>query len=154
MSMTVLALTLSAALAAPADDKKADDATKAEMKKMEGTWTIEKVVRPGESPPAEELKQLKLEIKGDTRVVKRGDEVIVKSTFKIDPKASPKAIDLTVTEGPDEIKGKTMYGIYELDGDTFKVCLALEGKDRPNKMEGGEGAVLQEFKRVKDDKKK
>ena len=59
MSVTVLALTF--ALAAPLDDKKADDASKAEVKKMEGTWTFEKIVTAqGESAPDEELKALRL----------------------------------------------------------------------------------------------
>jgi uncharacterized protein (TIGR03067 family) len=153
MSMTVLALTLSAAFAAP--DDKPSDAAKAEMAKMEGTWTFEKIVQNGEDgPPADELKEMKLEIKGDTRIVKRGDEVAVKSTYKIDPKADPKAIDVTVVEGPEQFKGKTLYGVYELDGDTFKICLALDGKDRPKKVQGAEGNVLQVFKRVKDKEKK
>lgn len=153
MSMTVLALTLSAALAAP-DDKKADDPAKAEMKKMEGTWEFDKIVQNGEEVAGgDERKEMRLEIKGDTRLVKRGDEVVVKSTYTLDPKASPKGIDVTVVDGPEQIKGKTLKGVYELDGDTFKICLALEGADRPKKVEGGEGVVLQVFKRVKGEKK-
>jgi uncharacterized protein (TIGR03067 family) len=153
MSMTVLALTLSAAFAAP-DDKPAD-AVKAELAKMEGHWTFEKIVQNGEDgPPAEELKEMKLEVKGDTRIVKRGDEVAVKSTFKIDPKADPKTIDVTIVEGPEQIKGKTLYGVYELDGDTFKICLSMEWTERPKKVQGAQGNVLQVFKRVKDKEKK
>lgn len=153
MTATVLALALVAA--APADDKKADETTKAEMKKMEGNWTFEKIVTAeGNERPADELKAMTLEVKDDTRVVKRDGKPLVKSTFKIDPKASPKTIDVSVVEGPEETKGKTLYGVYELDGDTFKICLSVEGKDRPKKVESGEGVVLQVFKRVKEEKKK
>jgi uncharacterized protein (TIGR03067 family) len=152
MSMTVLAFALSAALAAPADDKKSDDA-KAEMKKMEGTWAFEKIVRPGDQQvPEDELKQMKLEVKDDIRTVLRGGEAIVKSKYTIDPKASPKTIDVEIIDGMG--KGNTLHGVYELDGDTFKVSIAIDGNPRPKKVEAGEGIVLQVFKRVKEEKKK
>ena len=115
---------------------------KAEMARMEGTWTFEKIVTlDGNSPPADELKEMRLEVKGDTRLVKRGDEVTVKSTYKIDPKASPKTIDVTIVEGPEQLKGKTLYGIYELDGDTFKVCLTA---DMPEMQHPGLNRVAKE----------
>ena len=152
MSMTVLTLALAAGFAAPVD-KPADDPVKAEVKKMEGTWAFEKLSQNGEEgPPADELKEMRLVVEGTTRTVKKGDEVMVKSTYTIDPKASPKTIDVEITDG--QLKGRTLYGIYALDGDTFTLCLSLEGKDRPKKLEGAEGNVLQVFKRVKGEKEK
>ncbi len=52
-----------------------------------------------------------------------------KGTLKIDPAAKPKRITITGTDGPT--KGKTMQAIYEIDGDTFKVCYALDGEAAP-----------------------
>ena len=44
----------------------------------------------------------------------------------------PKMVDLTFTAGPE--KGKTSLGIYEVDGDTWKICLGLAGKGRPKEF--------------------
>jgi uncharacterized protein (TIGR03067 family) len=38
-------------------------------------------------------------------------------------------MDIIGTEGPN--KGKTILAVYELSGDTLKVCYALEGPTRP-----------------------
>ncbi len=54
--------------------------------------------------------------------------VTITGTFKIDPTAKPKTMDSTATNGDNA--GKTMLGIYELDGDTLKICWAPPGKDR------------------------
>jgi uncharacterized protein (TIGR03067 family) len=50
--------------------------------------------------------------------------------FKLDHKSKVPAVDLTITEGKD--KGKYQLGIYHLEGDNLKICLAQVGaKDRP-----------------------
>lgn len=69
--------------------------------------------------------------------------------FTVDPSKSPKTIDVTITEGDN--KDKTMKGIYEIDGDNYKVCYAPFGKDRPKEFssKGEEGLVLSVWKRDK-----
>jgi hypothetical protein len=47
-------------------------------------------------------------------------QVLHKSTFHLDVASTPRALDLTYTEGP--MKGATSLGIYELDGDPWKIC--------------------------------
>ena len=54
---------------------------------------------------------------GDKYTVRKGDEVIQAGRQKLDPSRSPKAIDVTVTEGLN--KGAVLLGIYEIDGDTL-----------------------------------
>jgi uncharacterized protein (TIGR03067 family) len=49
----------------------------------------------------------------------------------LDPKARPRAIDLIVLEGKEM---KTLLGIYELDGDTLKICLSEQSKVRPTEF--------------------
>ena len=72
----------------------------------------------------------------DTFAVKRGDEVIVKGTFQLDPSKRPKAIDMTITEAKkDQDKGKEVHGIYELGKDSLKWCAAEPGqKGRPKEF--------------------
>jgi uncharacterized protein (TIGR03067 family) len=61
----------------------------------------------------------------------------------LDPDKTPKTIDLTLTGGSN--KGKTLAGIYQLDGDNLKVCLFGVGKDRPKEFDtkkGTDGMLL------------
>jgi hypothetical protein len=57
------------------------------------------------------------------------------------------------TQGPE--KGNTSYGIYELAGDDWKLCLTIAGKKRPTefaaKPKSGHGfEVLKREKPKKD----
>jgi uncharacterized protein (TIGR03067 family) len=67
----------------------------------------------------------------------------------LDPTKKPKAIDAVRSEGMD--KGKPMLGIYELEGESQKVCFAPVGKERPTEFSSaaGSGHVLTVWKRAK-----
>ena len=82
-------------------------------------------------------------------LVKKGDDVVQVGIQKIDPTKSPKTIDVTMTEGPN--KGAIMLGIYEIDGDTLKVCFDAEVKKRPTefKSPAGSETFVNVHKRVK-----
>ena len=86
----------------------------------------------GKKLPADELKGLIVTFDGDKHTVKKGDEVIQVGTQKLDPSKSPRTITVTMTEGPN--KGTVMLGIYEIDGDTLKVCFDPQGKKRPTEF--------------------
>src|SRR4051794_31261715 len=80
---------------------------------LEGSWDLVRVERDGQ-----ELKPQKgtqMITTGNKFVLKVGDKIIVAGTTKRDAGKRPKAVDLTYTEGPD--KGKTIKGIYEVEGD-------------------------------------
>jgi uncharacterized protein (TIGR03067 family) len=111
-------------------DDKAD--LEKEVRKFQGTWTFESSETGGKELPAGELKGLVLTFEGDKHTVKKGDEVIQVGTQKLDPSKSPKTIDVTMAEGPN--KGTVMLGIYEIDGDTLKVCFDPQGKKRPTEF--------------------
>jgi uncharacterized protein (TIGR03067 family) len=111
-------------------DDKAD--LEKEVKKFQGTWTIESSVTGGKELTADELKGFILTFEGDKHTLKKGDDVFQVGTQKIDPSKSPKTIDVTMTEGPN--KGKVMLGIYEIDADTLKVCFDPQGKKRPTEF--------------------
>jgi uncharacterized protein (TIGR03067 family) len=61
----------------------------------------------------------------------------------LDSSAKPKTFDLKFTTGPE--KGNTSLAIYELDGDSWKMCLTTRGGKRPAKFatKGGTGLALQ-----------
>lgn len=117
-------------------DEKAD--LEKEVRKFQGTWTFESCEAGGQQLPADQLKGLVLTFEGDKHTVKKGNEVIQAGTQKLDPSQSPKAIDVTMTEGPS--KGIVMLGIYEIDGDTLKVCFDAAGKKRPTQFKSAPGS--------------
>ena len=143
--LCTLVLTASGGTGARADDR-AD--VEKELKKFQGTWTFASVEAGGKEEPAAQFKGMTLTFEGDKHTVKKGDEVIQVGTQKLDPSKSPKTLDVTVAEGPN--KGAVMLGIYEISGDTLKVCFDPEGKKRPTEFKGASGSqTLVVHKRVK-----
>jgi uncharacterized protein (TIGR03067 family) len=128
-------------------DGKAD--VEKELKKFQGTWTFTSVETGGKEEPAAEFKGMTVTFQGDKYTVKKGDEVIQVGTQKLDPSRSPKALDVTVAEGLS--KGAVMLGIYEISGDTLKVCFDPEGKKRPTEFKSASGSqtFVAVHKRVK-----
>src|SRR5262245_42344742 len=111
-------------------DDKAD--IEKEVKKFQGPWTIESSETGGQKIPADDLEGLIVTFEGDKHNLKKGDAVIPVGTQTIDPSKSPKTSEVTMTEGPS--KGAVMLGIYEIDGDTLKVCFDPQGKKRPTEF--------------------
>lgn len=122
---------------------------------LEGTWEVVKLQIKGRDL-TEALKDgaPTMTFKGDAYVFTGGPEA-EKGTFKLDAKARPAAIDLKILESATG-KGKTQLGIYELDGDTLRLCMADEGaKERPTKFASAEDApefLLATLKRKKAEK--
>src|SRR5262245_33485735 len=83
----------------------------------------------GQPMPADMLKQMKRVCQGDITTTTMGGQVFLKAKFTLDPSQKPKAIDYEMLDG--FTKGKKQLGIYELDGDTFKVSFAAAGGPRP-----------------------
>jgi uncharacterized protein (TIGR03067 family) len=129
-----LALTgvLSFSLAVSGADAKDDDA-------IQCTWLPSTAELAGKPFPDEVRKTVKLVIKDDKYTVTVG-EAVDKGTAKLNPKAKPKELDINGTEGPN--KGKTILAIYELDGDTLRICYDLGGKNRPTEFKTKEGSQL------------
>lgn len=84
---------------------------KREAERLQGAWTPTKIegANPGK------VNGLRVTVKGDKITLVGADDETQEFTFKLDPAAKPKRIDITFTLG-------TLLGVYELDGDTLKVC--------------------------------
>ena len=117
-----------------------------ERKLLQGTW-LPTAAELSENPFGEAtLKIMKLVFEGDTYNVTVGISVD-RGTTKIDPAAKPKTMDIIGTDGPNQ--GKTFLAIYELNGDTLRICYDLTGKVRPTefKTRKGEPLFLATYKR-------
>ena len=101
--------------------------------------------------PQEAINESRLIIKGKEFTMKE-KIATYKGTFLIDPTKKPKTIDMKFTEGPE--KGNTSLGIYELDGEDFKLCLTITAKDRPTEFaaKAKSGLGLEVLKREKTKK--
>ena len=66
-------------------------------------------------------------------------------TIKLDATKTPKQMDATSTGG------EVMLGIYDLEGNRYKVCFAPVGKPRPSEFVStpGSGYILQFWERPK-----
>jgi uncharacterized protein (TIGR03067 family) len=97
-------------------------------KALEGQWKVVSVTKNGTVDAT--WTDAVREHTGDKYTMAKGGGKSVTGTFKID--AAKKTIDTMPGEGT--YKGKTLLGIYELEGNTLKICFAEPGKDRPTKI--------------------
>jgi uncharacterized protein (TIGR03067 family) len=119
-----------------------------ELMRFGGTWKMSELVIGGNKQPKEGAEPFALTLRGD-RWQAKTPEGITHGVFKVDPAQTPKTIDVTFGDGPE--KGSTLLGIYELDGDLYRVCLSIGGQPRPKELvskAGGE-SVLEVFTREK-----
>jgi uncharacterized protein (TIGR03067 family) len=133
------------AVLVPASAARADDAE--EWKGLKGTWKVEKAVLSGKDS-TDFFKAAVLTVDEGKYTVVIGKEED-KGTIALDAGKKPKRMTITSTEGAQ--KGKMIAAIYDLSGDTLKICYALEGKDPPEGFESKEGTMtlFVEYKRDK-----
>ena len=98
---------------------------------LQGAWQAVSGEYSKERISPKEAKTIRLVFKGDTLTMEVGKEVL-KSTYMLHSAKKPKAIDLKSTEG--KTKGWTYLGIYELDGDSLKICFSEYEQDRPTEF--------------------
>jgi len=118
-----------------------------EVKPLDGTWQLIDGEVGGSKFPLAVAKGIKLTMSGEKYVVTA--ESKDEGTVKYLPGASPKAMEVTGTAGPN--KGKTIPAIYKLDGDMLTVCYDLSGKARPTEFRSKTGTqlFLANYKRLK-----
>jgi uncharacterized protein (TIGR03067 family) len=108
---------------------------------LQGTWVIVGKEFMGKKASEDEVRKLtgRTVIKGDKITAWTDDlgkeKIISESTFKLDSGAKPKTMDLKYISG--DLKGESELAIYELDGDTLKVCYSFgPGEQRPTEFAG------------------
>lgn len=104
---------------------------KFDPKKLDGSWVPESALLAGQAMPDEVIKSITLTLKGDKYTVELGGQTDA-GEVKVDAKAKPAAMDITGKVGPNA--GKTIKAIFELSGDTLKVCYTFEGTTRPTEF--------------------
>ena len=99
-----------------------------DLDRLQGAWTVTALEMEGQTTPASMLAEACIVIKGD-RFTTTGMGAEYGGTFIVDESATPRRLDMKFETGPE--KGATNLCIYELDGDTWKLCIATRGTVRP-----------------------
>jgi uncharacterized protein (TIGR03067 family) len=116
------------------------EAVKHKLDPFQGGWSMASLVVSGEEVPAEQVQAGELVVIDDEYRPTLGASSET-CTMKVDSSKSPREIDFTYTTGFQ--KGKTVRGIYKIDGDNFTICRAQSpGKDRPSKFAAPAGSEL------------
>jgi uncharacterized protein (TIGR03067 family) len=125
----IVAVTIIACGAGSADDAKA----------IQGNWTPGKAELAGQPMPDDVLKTISLKLDNGKYEVFVGEHPD-RGTYTIDASAKPKSMTVTGTAGPNQ--GKTFPAIYELNGDTLRICYDLSGASRPTEFKSVAGTKL------------
>jgi uncharacterized protein (TIGR03067 family) len=128
ISLTVAA-SLTAFAADPPDDAKA----------VQGSWTPARADLGGQPMAEAVLKSISLKLDNGKYEVFVGDKPD-RGTYTIDSTSKPKGMTITGTDGPNQ--GKTFPAIYELKGDTLRICYDLSGAKRPTEFKSIAGTKL------------
>jgi uncharacterized protein (TIGR03067 family) len=115
----------------------ADDPAKSDLDQLQGTWVLVAMETHGEAVDPEAFKGQTAEYEGNKLTLRAGDAVRRRGIVTLAPSRSPKAINTWDQDGPFE--DETVPGIYEIQGDTLKLCFARPGDDRPKAFTTKEG---------------
>jgi uncharacterized protein (TIGR03067 family) len=116
---------------------------KGDLKKLQGTWNMMTLEMEGQKYPT-----------GGSKIVITGERFVslnmgaqYEGGVSVDESQTPKTFDLLFDMGPE--KGNKSLGIYELDGNDWKICLGLTGKSRPKAFttKKGTGHALETLQR-------
>lgn len=111
--------------------------------KLEGKWTVISMESGGKIQ--DRYKGAIREHKGDQILMTLKDGSTLEATMKVD--AEKKTIDINPKSGL--FKDKTLLAIYDIKGDTLRICFADPDKDRPKTFNGKTGATLFTLKKAK-----
>jgi uncharacterized protein (TIGR03067 family) len=127
------------------DDKRQDDVVL-----IQGTWSLVAVEADGKKHALDDaevanLKGLQMTFRGDRFTNSKAKQ---EGTFLLDQRATPHTLDVTARK---DGKDRVLPMLYELDGDTLRVCFFLdpERRERPREMTSKGGQIVLTLKRDK-----
>jgi uncharacterized protein (TIGR03067 family) len=107
-----------------------------DTKKIQGVWVPVKAEIGGQPLKDDFLTNTVLKLRFGKYEAVVGP-MIDKGAYKLNEGAKPKTIDVTGKEGPNA--GRNIPCIYELRGDTLKVCYGLGDSGRPTEFKSPPG---------------
>jgi uncharacterized protein (TIGR03067 family) len=113
---------------------------------IQGTWAVMELEMEGQTISGGMLANARVEVTGN-RFSSLGMGAVYEGTVTLDDSANPHQLNMKFDAGPE--KGNTNLGIYEIDGDTWKICLATRSDVRPSEFSApaGSGFVFETLTR-------
>jgi uncharacterized protein (TIGR03067 family) len=127
--LLAVAASMAGCAAHPHDDAKA----------VEGRWKPVTAELAGQPMDDAVLKIISLKLENGKYEVFVGDEPD-RGTYSVDSTTDPEGMTIIGTEGPNV--GKTFPAIFELKGDTLRICYDLSGAKRPTEFKTVAGTKL------------
>ena len=110
-----------------------------DAKAIEGSWTPIMAELAGQPMPDAVLKTISLKLADGKYEAMSGGHPDY-GTYSLDAASLPKGMTVTGTNGPNN--GKTFPCIYELKGDTLRICYDLSGAKQPSEFKTVAGTKL------------
>jgi len=107
-------------LATLSRDRAREEAARFDRERLQGSWKYLSGHR-----------EAQLLISGNHFTMRFRNGDIYLGTFTLDPTHRPRAMDMTIDEGPEPHRGKKALAIYELDDDHLIWCPAEPGREDP-----------------------
>ena len=133
-----LLVTLLAVAFVPAE-RHFQDPAKNDLDQLQGAWILVQSESQNPIVPDPKLNNRVLIIGDQYKRFTLEEPPILVRTFRLDPSTQPKSIELIAKNpgGHDFV----FKGIYEIKGDTFRFCFALNNNDRPKEFRIGAGST-------------
>jgi uncharacterized protein (TIGR03067 family) len=96
---------------------------------LQGTWKPISAELGGRAMPPAAIEAITLKMKDLNYEVSVKGEGTDRGFTKLLPNTTPKAMDITSTNGANN--GKTFSAIYEINGEKLRICYNLAGTNRP-----------------------
>jgi len=112
----------------------------ADGKALQGSWVPAKAELGGNPMPEAVVKKIVLKIHNNDYEVSIEGEGKDSGTVSLDVDSSPKGMKIMGVKGPNA--RKTYPAIYELHGDTLRICYDLSGAQRPKEFKSAKGTQL------------
>jgi uncharacterized protein (TIGR03067 family) len=118
----------------------------AELENLQGQWEVTFLEVEGLALVASTFSGAKIVVEGN-KFTSIGMGATYVGRIELDVSTNPKTLSMKFTEGPE--KGNTNFGIYELEGDSWKICLTMTGGPAPAKFATapGSGHALETLRR-------
>ena len=114
---------------------------------LQGTWRPVSMLENGKSLPKEQFKNIKLTISVFNFTFSNGADTH-SGLYMIDPRESPKTLDIAVTKGKES--GKVYLAIYKFEDGKMIQCMQVSNASRPTEFTGdaGSGNLLEVWEKV------
>jgi uncharacterized protein (TIGR03067 family) len=113
---------------------------------IQGVWTVvsaEQQGKPATAPVGDSVTFSQDAMK----IVEKASGQTHEARIKLDGSKQPKQIDATITKGGQSV---TVQGVYAVDKESLRICLARPGKPRPNEFgtKADDGRIMMVLKRA------